>query len=107
MTKLDHSKKNVGKVVTGVLIGSVVGATIGWLTAPASGAETRRRLTGRGSGGQRSEREGASRAVWEKVKTSEGNVESVVRELEEETDESPREAKKNAARRGKERLPLD
>jgi gas vesicle protein len=37
---------SVGKVMTGLLVGSVVGATVGWLTAPASGAETRRRLRG-------------------------------------------------------------
>ncbi len=36
MKGMDHKKKSIG---------SVVGATVGWLSAPASGAELRRRKT--------------------------------------------------------------
>ena len=44
MRRKAHKKSSAGKVITGMLVGSVVGATVGWLTAPASGEETRRRL---------------------------------------------------------------
>ena len=65
----NHEKAGNGKVVTGLLLGSVVGATVGWLTAPTSGRETLRRLTG-----------GRMRAR-ERVKTADGNIESQAREL--------------------------
>lgn len=65
-------KTSAGKVVTGILLGGVVGATVGWLTAPASGEETRRRIMG------------DIKSAREKIKTSEGNVESQARELAEE-----------------------
>ena len=41
-----YRNSGAGKVITGMLVGGVVGATVGWLTAPASGEETRRRLKG-------------------------------------------------------------
>ena len=65
-------KTSAGKVVTGILLGGVVGATVGWLTAPASGEDTRRRLIG------------DIKSAREKLKTSEGNVESQARELAEQ-----------------------
>jgi gas vesicle protein len=65
----NHKKASAGKVVTGLLVGGVVGATVGWLTAPASGEETRRRLTGN------------MKSAREKIKTSRGNIESQAREL--------------------------
>ena len=68
----NHKKAGVGKVVTGILVGGVVGATVGWLTAPASGAETRRRLRGEVMDAR------------EKAKTAAGNIESQARELVEE-----------------------
>jgi hypothetical protein len=68
-----HDKKGgVGNFVTGILVGGVVGATVGWLTAPASGIETRRRF-----------RRGEMNAR-ERVKTASGNIESRARELAEE-----------------------
>ena len=67
----NDKKTSTGKVVTGILLGGVVGATVGWLTAPASGEETRRRLRG------------DLKSAREKIKTSEGNVESQARELAE------------------------
>ncbi len=73
--KRNRNKKGVGKVVTGVLIGSVVGAAVGWLTAPASGVEMRRKLTGAGNN------------LQEKIKTSDGNVESQAREVAAEVGE--------------------
>lgn len=68
----NHKKSSTGKLVTGILVGGVVGATVGWLTAPASGEELRRRLRG------------DRMSAREKIKTSEGNVESRARELTEE-----------------------
>jgi len=61
-------------MVAGMLIGSLVGATVGWLTAPASGEETRRRLTG------------DLMSHREKIKRSAGNLESRAQELFEEVD---------------------
>lgn len=68
----NDKKSSAGKVVTGILLGGVVGATVGWLTAPASGEETRRRLRG------------DLKSAREKIKTAEGNVESQARGLAEE-----------------------
>ena len=67
----NEKKTSMGKVVTGLLVGGMVGATVGWLTAPASGEETRHRLSG------------DLKSAREKIKTSEGNVESQARELAE------------------------
>ena len=65
-------RTGVGKVVTGVLVGGVVGATVGWLTASASGAEIRRRL------------HGEAMDARERAKTAIGNVESRARNLAQE-----------------------
>lgn len=67
-----NSKNGAGKLITGILVGGVVGATVGWLTAPASGEETRRKL------------KGDIKSAREKIKTSDGNVERQARELAEE-----------------------
>ena len=64
-----NKKAGAGKVVKGLLLGSVLGATVGWLTAPAAGEETRRRL------------QGDWMSMREKAKTAEGNIESQAREL--------------------------
>ncbi len=105
MKKTNH-KKSFGKVVTGMLLGSVVGATVGWLSAPITGRELRRKIAGNSS--RRSAREDDSqyaqhgnphpipevdrspnrRALDEKIKTSEGSVESRARELAEETEKT-------------------
>jgi len=68
----NDKKMSTGKLVTGILVGGVLGATVGWLTAPASGEELRSRLRGN------------RMSAREKIKTSEGNVESRARELTEE-----------------------
>jgi gas vesicle protein len=65
----NHQKRSAGKVLTGLLLGSVVGATVGWLSAPASGEETRRRIRGEVMG------------IRERAKSAAGNVESTAREL--------------------------
>jgi gas vesicle protein len=83
----NRNKSSTGKVITGLLIGSVVGATVGWLTAPAAGQETRRRL------------KGELKSVREKSKTAVGNVESRARELAEEVSENAGIVKESAVRR--------
>lgn len=85
----NHHKSNTGKVVTGLLIGGVVGATIGWLTAPASGEEMRHRIKGEVKG------------VREKARTARGNIESKARELAEEVNENVNLVKKPVPRRKK------
>jgi gas vesicle protein len=64
-----YRKSSAGKVITGLLVGGVVGATVGWLTAPASGEEIRRRLKGDLTGAR------------EKARSAMENVESKAREL--------------------------
>ena len=68
----NNSKAGNGKLLTGILVGGLVGATVGWLTAPAAGVEIRRRFRGE------------VMSARDKAKTAAGNVESRVRELAEE-----------------------
>jgi gas vesicle protein len=80
-----------GKLVTGLLLGGLVGATVGWLTAPAAGEETRRRL------------KGEVRSARERAKTAAGNVESQARELVETISDRAETKKKriSSASRGR------
>jgi gas vesicle protein len=68
----NQKKRDAGKIMTGLLLGSVFGAAIALLMAPVSGEEMRQRIVGETSG------------VREKIKTAAGNVESRVRELTED-----------------------
>jgi gas vesicle protein len=68
-----HSKRSAGKVIVAALVGSAIGAAVGLLMAPTTGAEMRRKLTG------------GIVDVRERVKTAAGNVENRARELIEET----------------------
>ena len=89
-------KASAGKVFTGLLVGSVVGATVGWLTAPGSGEQIRQRLSG------------DRMSAREKAKTAEGNVESQARALAQEVSndvgvgESPAMGRKNTGDAGSE-----
>lgn len=77
-SRKNQHKREAGKVITGMLLGSLFGATVGLLMAPTSGEETRRKIT-----------EGAI-GVQEKVKTAAGNVESRARELAEDVSDKVR-----------------
>jgi gas vesicle protein len=67
----NRAKRDAGKVITGMLLGSVFGATVALLMAPTTGEETRRKIAAEAMG------------VQEKVKTAAGNIESRARELAE------------------------
>jgi len=86
---INRSRRSAGKVITGVLLGSVVGATVGWLTAPTSGEELRRRIKGEVKG------------VQAKARTAAGNIESRARELAEEAKDNIEEVKDTVTRRRK------
>jgi len=79
--------RNSGKVVTGILVGSLIGATVGLLMAPTSGEETRRRIKDEAIGAQ------------ERLKAAAENVESRARELTEEVSERVGNVKKSVADR--------
>jgi gas vesicle protein len=69
MSHKQDTRAGAGKIVKGLLLGSILGATVGWLTAPASGGEMLRRL------------KGDMISAREKAKTAEGNLESQARAL--------------------------
>jgi len=71
MWRKSHKKASVGKVVTGILVGGAVGATVGWLTTPASGEEIRRRFHGN------------TMSARERAETAARNIESRARDLAE------------------------
>ncbi|HLO14615.1 MAG TPA: YtxH domain-containing protein, partial [Anaerolineales bacterium] len=67
IARKNRKKRSLGEVVTGIVLGSVIGATLGLLMAPTSGQEIRRKITSQ------------VREVQEKAKTIVGNVESRAR----------------------------
>ena len=71
----NRNRRSVGKIMTGLLLGSVLGATVGWLTAPASGQEMWRRIKGEVLGAR------------DKAKTAMESVESRARELAAEANQ--------------------
>ena len=65
----NQKKRDTSKILTGLLIGSLFGAAVSLLMAPASGEEIRRRIGGGAVG------------VRERIKTAAGTIESKAREL--------------------------
>jgi gas vesicle protein len=65
----NYRKSSASKVMTGMILGGVLGATVGWLTGPASGQEMRLRLRGDIAGAR------------ERAKSALQNVESKATEL--------------------------
>ena len=64
-----QNKAGLGRVITGLVVGSMVGATVGLLMAPASGEETRRKIKGEVKG------------VQMRAKDTAGSLEEKSREL--------------------------
>jgi gas vesicle protein len=89
----NEKRRSAGKVITGMLLGSVVGATVGWLTAPTAGREMRRRITGE------------VMSARDKAKSAIGNVESRARKLATELNETTDHFTETAPRRRKTSTP--
>jgi gas vesicle protein len=83
----NRKKRDASRIITGLLLGSLFGATVSLLMAPASGEEIRRRI---GSGAE---------GVREKMKTAAGNVESKARELAENVGDKMNNVKGSVQRR--------
>lgn len=85
----NQNKRDAGKVITGMLLGSIFGAAVALLMAPTSGEETRRKIADEAMG------------VREKMKTAAGNVESRARELAENVSDKLGNVKGPVAQRGR------
>jgi gas vesicle protein len=90
MRRKNRNSRTTEKVITAAVVGSLIGATIGLLMAPASGEEMRRRM-----------RSGAAGAR-EKLKSAVGDVETQARELAQDVHDDVAHAKQTASRRKKE-----
>ena len=85
----NQNKRDAGKVITGMLLGSMFGAVIALLIAPTSGEETRRKIADEAMG------------VREKMKTAAGNVENKARALAENVGDKLGNVKESVTQRGK------
>lgn len=82
-----NGRGGIGQVVTGLVVGGVVGATVGLLMAPASGEETRRKITGEVKG------------VQVKAKDAVEHVEDRGREMISDARDSMENVRENIAER--------
>ena len=92
-TRKRTKKVGIGKVITGVAIGSVVGATVGLLLAPASGEETISNIKSQAKGIQKKavkavgNIEDKARGLGRKANTLVKDVSKDVREVKEDVGE--------------------
>ena len=92
-TRKRTKKVGVGKVITGVAVGSVVGATVGLLLAPASGEETISNIKSRAKGIQKKAEkavgniEEKARGLGKKANTLAKDVSNDVSEVKEDVGE--------------------
>ena len=92
-TRKRTKKVGVGKVITGVAVGSVVGATVGLLLAPASGEETISNIKSRAKGIQKravkavGNIEDKARGLGKKANTLAKDVSKDVSEVKEDVGE--------------------
>jgi len=92
-TRKRTKKVGVGKVITGVAVGSVVGATVGLLLAPASGEETISNIKSRAKGIQKKavkavgNIEDKARGLSKKANTLAKDVSTDVSEVKEDVSE--------------------
>ena len=78
-----NNSGGMGKVITGLVVGSIVGAAVSLLMAPASGEETRRRIKDEVDG------------IQKKARFTAGQVEEKGREIVGEAQGSLESAKEN------------
>ena len=83
----NRKRQSLAKILIGLAVGSLIGATVGMLMSPYSGQEIRRRLTGR------------VKRVQEQAKTAVGNVGSQARELADQVREHANEMPGSVSRR--------
>ena len=82
-----NNSGGIGKVITGLVVGSVVGAAVSLLMAPASGEETRRKIKDEVNG------------IQKKARLTAGQVEEKGREIVGEAKGSLENAKENIVER--------
>jgi len=71
-----ENKAGLGKVITGLVVGGIVGAAVGLLMAPTSGEEIRNKIIDEARGAQK------------KAKAAVGNIEDKGREIAEDVKEN-------------------
>ena len=82
-----QNKGGIGKVVTGIVIGGLVGAAVGFLMAPSSGAETRHKIKSEVKGIQR------------RAKDTAGKIEDKGREIIDDARDDLDRVRENIAER--------
>ena len=82
-----NNKSGIGKVVTGLVVGSVIGATVGLLMAPASGEKTLKKI------------KGEVRGMQKRAKTVVGNIEDKGREIVDDVKENVENVRESIAER--------
>jgi gas vesicle protein len=83
----NRKRQSLTKILIGLAVGSLIGATVGMLMSPYSGQEIRRRLAGQ------------VRGVQEKAKTAVGNVGNQARELADQARGHANEMQGSVSRR--------
>src|SRR5690349_19396687 len=83
----NRKRQSVEKILIGLAVGSLIGATVGMLMSPYSGQEIRRRLAGQ------------VRGVQEKAKTAVGKVQSQAHDLADQIHEHADEMSGSVSRR--------
>ena len=79
-TRKKTKKVGVGKVITGVAVGSVVGATVGLLLAPASGEETISKIKNEAKGIHKNARKAVGK-LEDKARGLEDKARGVVKDV--------------------------
>ena len=77
----------IGKIITSLVVGSVLGATVGLLMAPTSGEKTRKKI------------KGEVRGIQKSAKAAVGNVEDRSREIVDDVKENVESARESIAER--------
>ena len=86
---IEHGNNHggLGKVMTILVVGSVLGATVGLLMAPASGEKTRKKI------------KGEVRGVQKRAKAAVGNIEDKGREIVDDVKENVESVRESISER--------